>query len=131
MNDSNNVNPGDRDLNEPISLEDDFNKPIPFDDSDTDVSHAPLNLGGNNTKAPTSVRPTQKKAEGKIVSSDRITGMKTFFTKLHAGSIDYLEQQINIWLRDNPGIIIKQTNTTTGMMVGKQTEPNIIVTIWY
>ena len=132
MDNINNDSPASENLDEPISLDDDSDKPIPFDDSDTDVSHSPLHLGNNNNAAASApVRPTPKKVDEKIVSSDRITGMKTFFTKLHAGSIDFLEQQINGWLRKNPGIIVKQTNTTTGMVVSKKTEPNIIVVIWY
>jgi hypothetical protein len=59
------------------------------------------------------------------------TGVKTFFTKLHTGAIDFLDEQITNWLKQNPGIIIKQTNTTVGEVQGKKTEPNIIITVWY
>ena len=108
--------------NGPIPFDD---KPIPFDDgenlSDTEVSHVPVNLGtskiGKNSK--------------KIVSSDRITGSKTFCSKLHAGSIEFIDDRINSWLVENPGVIIKQTNTVTGMVVGKMTEPYLIITVWY
>jgi len=107
--------------------------PIPFDDEDTidqsSVSHSPLNLG---VTKPQSEMPTIKaKPAKKITSSDRITGVKTFFTKLHEGSIEFLDEQIGRWLKNNPGIIVKQANTTTGMVVGKKTEPNIIITVWY
>ena len=110
---------------------------IPFDDSekknDTNVSHSPLTLGGGTSESSKIgfEKPSEEKAGEKIVSSERITGTKTFFTKLHAGSIDYLDEQINKWLKDNPGIKIKSTNTVTGDVVGKKTEPNIVVTIWY
>lgn len=117
---------------EPISYDDE--KPIPFDDAgDTGVSHAPLTLGGDSAVgAPKIVIPTPvAKPTEKIVSSDQITGMKTFFTKLHAGSIDFLDSQINGWLKQNPGIVIKRTNTVTGPVAGKKTEPNIIITVWY
>jgi len=122
---------GNKDLNKPIPFDDDLNKPIPFDDGDTKmgVSHSPLNLsGGAAVKVPA---PTTKERGEKIVSSDRITGVKTFFTKLHPGAIEFLTEQINDWLKANPGIDIKRTNTTTGNVVGKKTEPNIIVMVWY
>ncbi len=130
-----------------IPFEEYKDKPIPFEaDNDAEeqnksgVSHAPLNLGGPDiTQAPApkpsaqatspvlkTVTPTTATA-----SSDRITGMKTFFTKLHAGAIDFLNQQVTDWLKNNPDIIVKRTNTVTGDVQGKKTEPNIIVTLWY
>jgi len=118
----------------------DLSEPIPFDDdtSGASVSHSPLDLGGDGTteapKIETPAQPTMaaaKKPAEKVVSAERITGVKTFFTKLHVGAIDFLDEQITRWLKDNPGITIKRTNTVTGEVQGKKTEPNIIVTIWY
>ncbi len=133
--------PGNANLNQPIPLGEDLDKPIPFDDgtSDAGVSHSPLSLGGSGTvEAPKkempkieAPKPALKKVEQKIVSTNRITGVKTFFTKLHPGALDFLDEQITKWLRDNPAVNIKRTNTATGMLVGKKTEPNIIVTVWY
>ncbi len=111
----------------------DLDAPIPFDDDDTSeasVSHSPLDLGGGTAKVPTAEVTAQPMAE-KIASSERITGVKTFFTKLHPGAIDFLDEQITNWLSDNPGVTIKRTNTVTGPVQGKTTEPNIIITIWY
>ena len=111
----------------------DLDAPIPFDDDDTSeasVSHSPLDLGGGTAEVPTAEVTAQPMAK-KIVSSERITGVKTFFTKLHPGAIGFLDEQITNWLSDNPGITIKRTNTVTGPVQGKTTEPNIIVTIWY
>ena len=117
-----------------------LDEPIPFDDdtSGLNISHSPLNLGGGGTaEAPTAevaaqpTRPIAEKPAEKIVSSDRITGVKTFFTKLHPGAIEFLDGQITNWLNNNPGITIKQTDTTTGEVAGKKTEPNIIITVWY
>lgn len=112
--------------------------PIPFDDSDNDagnanVSHSPLHLDGSSSEMPKTeaAKPVGKKSTGKIASSDRITGVKTFFTKLHVGAIDFLDNQITNWLNNNPGIIIKRTNTATGEVTGKKVEPSIIVTVWY
>jgi hypothetical protein len=66
-----------------------------------------------------------------LASGDRITGMKTFFTKLHAGALAFLEEQIARWLQDNPDIVIKRTNVVTGDVVGKKVEPNVIITVWF
>ena len=134
-------NAGSGDADESVPLDNELDKPIPFDADDTggsNVSHTPLNLGGSGTtKAPAepagpSVKPIAKAPTEKVLSSpDRITGVKTFFTKLHAGAIDFLDGQITNWLKKNPGITIKRTNTVTGMVVGKKSEPNIIITVWY
>jgi len=118
----------------------------PLDDKgNAGVSHAPLDLGGGGSSAPTPAAqpkpeikmPAQPKIGAvrnsgqEIVSTERITGVKTFFTKLHAGAIQFLEEIIGRWLRENPGIVIKQTNVITGEIQGKKTEPNIIITVWY
>ena len=113
-----------------------------------EVSRAPLTLGGGGgqpTPAPAPQAPAKKaapkivvptsglrKAEATVSSSpDRITGLKTFFTKLHAGAIEFLEEQIGRWLEQNPEVVIKRTNVVTGDIQAKKTEPNIIITVWY
>jgi len=128
----------DEDRDKATPFDEDIDKPIPFDDtSDTDVSHAPLNLGGGEGEAAKVeesaeiARPAAKKTKEKIVSAERITGVRTFFTKLHPGAIEFLDEQITAWLKDNPGVTIKRTDTTTGPVQGKKTEPNIIITVWY
>lgn len=130
------------DLDEPIHLD----EPIPFDEiapSESGVSHAPLDLSGSSVtpapKAPApkpvtkpgAPEPVGTKPTETVVSGDRIVGVKTFFTKLHAGAITFLEEQIARWLKTNPDVVIKRTNVVTGDVQGKKTEPNIIITIWY
>jgi len=119
----------------------DLDKPIPFDDGDmsnSDISHSPLDLGGSGTVEVPKVETTTpsaglagKKPAEEVVSSDRITGVKTFFTKLHPGAMEFLDEQITKWLKENPDVIIKRTNTITGEVQAKKTEPNIIITVWY
>ena len=135
-------NLGAQDLNAPIPLD----GPIPFENigpGESGVSHAPLDLGGGSATQPPKVatpQPTAKpsglnvtggKPTQKIVSTDRIVGMKTFFTKLHGGAILFLEEQIARWLKSNPDLVVKRTNVVTGNVVGKKSEPNIIITVWY
>lgn len=116
------------------------------------VSRAPLNLGGANAAtaapaaappaapavaAPTATprapvpRPAPLRPAAAAAGAGRITGCKTFFTKLHPGAIDFLDDQINQWLKDNPTVIIKMTNTSVGEVQGKKTEANILMTVWY
>jgi hypothetical protein len=132
---------GNKNLKQPAPLKEDVDKPIPFDDgtSSAGVSHSPLPLGDSGTaKTPPpempkieAPRPALQKAEEKKVSVNRVSGVKTFFTKLHPGALDFLDEQITKWLKDNPGVIIKRTNTVTGEIQAKKTEPNIIITVWY
>ncbi len=128
-------NLGNQNLNEPIPFGNDPDKPTPFDDTGkASVSHSPLNLGGRGAmQAPkiempkaAATKPAQEK-----VPTNRITGVKTFFTKLHPGAIEFLDEQITNWLKENPGVVIKLTNTITGEVQAKKTEPNIIITVWY
>jgi hypothetical protein len=127
---------------DPIPFDQDLDKPIPLEDISIGggggggggVSHAPLELGGNNpvTKPKIEVpSATVKKPTEKVVSSDRITGVKTFFTKLHPGAITFLDEQITKWLTENPEVVVKRTDMIQGEIQAKKTEPNIIITVWY
>ncbi len=124
-------------LNQPGPLDKDIDKPIPFDDSDTSdkgVSHAPLDLGGTSPVQIPKIetpKPAAKKPTEKIASTDRIAGVKTFFTKLHPGALNFLDEQITRWLTENPDVQVKRTNVSTGQIQAKKTEPNIIINVWY
>jgi len=136
-------------------------KPIPFDNGEKptppggpataapSVSRAPLNLGGAGK--PVAAAPTPAAAppaapaprpaapvpvrrtvpEAPVPSGARITGVKTFFTKLHPGALEFMDEQIGGWLKEHPEVYIKHTNITTGEVQAKKTEPNIIITLWY
>ena len=133
-----NLNSGNQNLNETSPL----NDPIPLDDAgtgNTGVSHTPLDLGGSKpvsiNKAP-APKPTVKATSQPTITAaaapmGRITGVRTFFTKLHPGAVNFLDEQIADWLKENPDIVIKSTNVTVGEIQAKKTEPNILVTIWY
>lgn len=130
---------GGQNINDPIPLDQDFDKPIPLDDISIGgggISHAPLDLGGSSPvempkiEVPKPAPAAQKPAE-KVTSSDRITGVKTFFTKLHPGALNFLDEQITKWLTENPEVVIKRTNIITGEIQAKKTDPNIIITVWF
>jgi hypothetical protein len=122
---------------QPLPFDRNSDKPIPFDSDNpaqAGISHAPLDLGAGSTAEAAQAampKPAEKKIAEKIVSTNRITGVKTFFTKLHAGAMEFLDEQITAWLKQNPGIIVKHTNIATGEVQGKKTEPNVIITVWY
>jgi hypothetical protein len=113
----------------------DANKPGPFDNG-IEVSHSPLNLGASaasdadDSETPPA-RPAEKDTTKRASWPDRITGVKAFYTKLHPGAIEFLDEQICNWLRDNPGVNIKKTNIVIGDVIAKKTESNIIITVWY
>jgi hypothetical protein len=116
-------------------------KPIPFDDvgaNESGISHSPLDLGGSRaveipkTEAPKQVVTTTSTPKPATAATcERITGVRTFFTKLHPGAINFLDEQITEWLKKNPDITIKRTNVTVGEIQSKKTEPNILITVWY
>jgi len=132
----------------------DANKPIPFDDSGpsgSGVSHAPLDLGGGSAvQKPPAVAPKPAAAPKPVAApkpaglpataarpaqqaapTERVTGVKTFFTKLHPGAINFLDEQIGKWLQENPSITAKWTNIVVGEVQAKKTEPNILISVWY
>lgn len=148
----------DDDADKPIPLDDideilradDEDKPVPLDatpdkpvvrkvaQSNAGISHSPLHLDSSaSASAPKPAvpaaqpTPVKKKTVVRTAAPDRITAAKTFFAKLQAGSINFLDQQICDWLEQNPDIVIKRTNTVTGMLQGKRTEPNLLITVWY
>ena len=128
---------GGQNNNDPIPLDQDFDKPIPLDDISIGgggISHAPLDLGGSSPVEMPKIevpKPAAQKPAEKVTSSDRITGVKTFFTKLHPGAINFLDEQITKWLAENPEVAIKRTNIITGEIQSKKTDPNIIITVWF
>jgi len=124
-------------MNDPIPLNQDRNKPIPLEDISIgggSVSHAPLDLGGSSPVTTPKIDvpgSVAKKPAAKVASGERITGVKTFFTKLHPGAINFLDEQITKWLAENPEVVIKRTNIITGEIQAKKTDPNIIITVWF
>ena len=132
-------------------------KPIPFDDSDSvpkPVSRKPLSMGaGVSAKKPTAperavvppapVKPAQRPAAktgdrpaapaatSAVAPEERISGLKTFFTKLHPGALIFLDEQVTEWLKAHPDVQIKRTNVSVGEVMAKKTEPNIIIYVWY
>ncbi len=133
MDNFDNDNLGGQNLNEPIPLD----NPIPFEEpgaGGTGISHSPLDLGGSSPVEASKIevpKPVTMKPAEQVVSTERITGVKTFFTKLHPGALNFLDEQITKWLKENPDVKIKRTNIITGEVQAKKTEPNIIISVWY
>jgi len=76
-------------------------------------------------------RPVPPRPATSIIGDDRIASCKTFFTKLHAGAIEFLDEQITGWLKENPDVVIKKTNVCVGEVAAKKSEPNILIVVWY
>jgi hypothetical protein len=137
MDNFNQSNFGGQNINDPIPLDQDLDKPIPLEDISIgggSVSHAPLDLGGSSPVEAPKIKvpqPVTKKPTEKIVSGERITGVRTFFTKLHPGAVNFLDEQITKWLTENPEVTVKRTNIVVGEIQAKKTEPNIIISVWY
>ncbi len=133
MDDFESSNLGDENFDNSIPLDSGSDD---LDVGETNVSHAPLDLGGSRTvdipkaDTPKPKQVTQKPTEN-VTTTERITGVRTFFTKLHPGAINFLDEQITEWLKKNPDITIKRTNITVGEIQAKKTEPNILITVWY
>lgn len=147
----NNSTPGNN-VEKPIPF-DNGEKPMPAGNpaAAPSVSRAPLNLGGAGKPAVAPPTPAAAPAaapapaprpaapvpvrrtvpEAPVPSGGRITGVKTFFTKLHPGALEFMDEQIGGWLKEHPEVHIKHTNITTGEVQAKKTEPNIIITLWY
>ena len=133
-----NMNPG-----QPASNNSDKPIPIPpYDKEQKGVSHSSLDLGSSRPVEINKVPKPQVQSQVKqaapavapsvqTVSAGRISAVKTFFTKLHPGALDFIDDQINSWLKENPTVIIKMIQTAVGDVQSKKTEPNIIITIWY
>ena len=81
-----------------------------------------------SASAKLNIRKTYKrtpKADGTGAIRCRI-----FYSKIAVNALDHLEGQINDWL-DAENVEVKQISQIIGNMVGKTSEPNIIVTVWY
>lgn len=145
------INSGGQSLNDPVA-------PNNSSTESKGVSHAPLDLGASPAPAPAPVaapvpaaapapqsvaprpvarpvaaapRPVMRAAGPAPAPTGRIRGVKTFFTKLHPGAIEFLDEQITKWLCENPDVSIKHTNVTVGEVQAKKTEPNILITVWF
>lgn len=59
------------------------------------------------------------------------TRCRTFHAKLTEGALDFMTQQINGWLDDNPHIVVKFASSTIGQFEGKHVDPNLILTVFY
>jgi len=80
---------------------------------------------------PAAARPVAAGPQQPAAPGARITRVKIFFTKLHAGALDFMTEQITAWLAANPDVVVKRTNMVVGEIAAKVTEQNLIISIWY
>lgn len=58
------------------------------------------------------------------------THVKTFFCKLRADAIEFMDEQINQYLDQHPECEVKFVTTSVGAMLGKTTEPALFINLW-
>ena len=58
------------------------------------------------------------------------TRCRIFYAKVAPAPMDYMQKSINDWL-DQEEVEVKFVSQVVGVLEGKRSEPNIIVTIWY
>lgn len=56
---------------------------------------------------------------------------RIFHAKLNDGALQFLQDQINDWIDQNPEVDIKHLNTNVGVVEGKSSEPHLIITLFY
>jgi hypothetical protein len=56
---------------------------------------------------------------------------RIFHAKLNDGALQFVQDQINNWIDQNPEVDIKHLNTNVGVVEGKSSEPHLIITLFY
>lgn len=59
------------------------------------------------------------------------TRCRTFHAKLNDGAVAYMNNQINEWADENPGVSIKYAASTIGVWEGKKADPHLILSVFY
>jgi len=58
------------------------------------------------------------------------THCKTFISKLRLDGIQHLDDQINEWLDEHPDYEVKFATSSVGLLVGKNPEQALFMTVW-
>jgi hypothetical protein len=56
---------------------------------------------------------------------------RIFHAKLNDGALQFVQDQINDWIDKNPEVDIKHLGTNVGVVEGKNSEPHLIITMFY
>ncbi len=64
-------------------------------------------------------------------AADTATRIRTFHAKLTDAGLANLDEIVNQWIDNNPGVFIKSNSTTIGTFESKKKEPHLFVTIFY
>ncbi len=56
---------------------------------------------------------------------------RIFHAKLNDGALQFMQDQINDWIDQNPEVDVKHVSTNVGVVEGKSTEPHLIITVFY
>ena len=105
---------------EPLSLVD--------DDQQAEVG-SKIHAFGSGTRGATGHRASFKRTPNK--DGKGAVRCRVFHSKIAENSLERLEEMVNEWLDANPHVEVKHVGHLVGDMVGKKTEPNVIVIVWY
>jgi hypothetical protein len=113
---------------------DDDMRPIAFDDDDDpprpSVARSRIQvsapLGGSGVH-----RTTQPLNRALDPAAAGATRCRSFHSKLNEASLEFMNNQLNLWVDADPNIVIKFAASTIGVFEGKHAEPHLIVTVFY
>ena len=66
-----------------------------------------------------------------LINGNGACRVRIFHSRLSENAMEYMEDNVNEWLDENPDVEIKFSNSTVGVVEGKKSESHIIVTVWY
>jgi len=100
---------------------------IPLDAVDLDENESESKIrtfGGGGEKV------AQKWKRAPNTTGTGATHVKTFYAKLRVDALEFLDDQVNAWLDENPEFEVKFVTTTVGELAGKTKEAALFLNVW-
>ena len=112
----------------PLETEDEDLEPLPLEDEPASSQGESKIHAFGSVAAAGAVE--QKLSRGMNIPGTGATRCRVFHSKITVGAIDHMVSQINEWL-DGSEAEVKHVTQVVGVMEGKKSEPNVILTVWY
>ena len=112
----------------PLEMEDEDLEPLPLEDEPaSSQGESKIHAFGSVAAA----GPVQQElSRGMNIAGTGATRCRVFHSKITVGAIDHMVSLINEWL-DGSEAEVKHVTQVVGVMEGKKSEPNVILTVWY